>query len=103
MIILHFQIFSFERFVPVRWYRKTNEALKKFRLSILAKIPRISITTNNLNDRNQKTTEHNYEEKDGIGPATEPTLENMDKGKGKGKGKGKSSNRMEKFATKIEK
>ena len=101
MIILHFQIFSFERFVPVRWYRKTNEALKKFRLSILAKIPRISITTNNLNDRNQKTIEHNHEEQDGIGPATEPTLENMDKGKGKGKGKGKSSNRTEKLTTKI--
>ena len=96
---------SFERFVPDRWYRKANGFLQNVRQSISTKIPRISISTFNSKNNNQKIVENKREERNVIEETTEPTLEAMDerKGKGKGKGKGKSSNCMEKSSTKVEK
>ena len=75
------------------------------RQSILGKIPRISISTSNSKNSNQKIVENKREERNIIEETTEPTLEAMDKKieKGKGKGKGKSSNRMGKSSTKVEK
>ena len=94
------KISSFERLVPARWYRKTNEVIESLKQYLSAKIPRIAIITSKVNTKNevQGNEDPNYEKDENSEKTTDPT---EGKGKGKGKGTGRSSNREPKSSIEL--